>query len=256
MIAVAQALASLKHPLENMRTVRYGTKEVTVRQGVFKRRQIAANEAMAVRKTKLAARREEMLDAAWHVFIEKGYARATMQDVAAQAHASKETLYAWFESKAALFETLLKTRLQIVGATLSAEAGPGFEPEKVLYIIARDLLRFVSAPGNMQLYRAAVADAASFPELKELLRESIDRTEFAGYLERCRLRGLMEFEDASEMASLFISMAQSEWPARISYGVIEKLSEKQIDHHARLAMRLFLKAVAPAKKTGERSEIW
>ncbi len=200
---------------------------------------------MAVRKAKLADRREEILDAAWHVFIDKGYARATMQDVAARAHASKETLYSWFDSKAMLFETLFKSRLQSVGATLSTEAGPGFEPEKVLYVIARDLLRFVSTPGNMQLYRAAAADSASFPELKELLKESIDRTEFAKYLEQCRARGLMEFDDANEMASIFISMAQSEWPARISYGVVDRLSEQEIERIARLATRLFLKAVAP-----------
>lgn len=203
---------------------------------------------MAVKKKELAARREEILDAAWHVFIEKGYARATMLDVAARAHASKETLYSWFDSKAALFETLFKSRLHAVGATLDAEAGPGFEPEKVLYVIARDLLRFVSTPGNMQLYRAAAADAASFPELKQLLRESIDRAGLANYLDQCRAHGLMEFEDPDEMASLFISMAQSEWPVRITYGVIDKMSEKQIDHHARLAARLFLKAVAPEKK--------
>jgi AcrR family transcriptional regulator len=206
---------------------------------------------MAVRKTKLAARREEILDAAWHVFIEKGYARATMQDVAARAHASKETLYAWFDSKAALFETLLKSRLRTVGATLAAEAGPSFEPEKVLFIIARDLLRFISTPGNMALYRAAAADAASFPELKQLLKESINRSEFAKFFEGCRARGIMEFEgDANEIASLFMSMAQSEWPARISYGVIDTLSEEEIDRHAKLVAQMFMKAVAPEAKTG------
>lgn len=208
---------------------------------------------MAVKKEKLAARREEILAAAWHVFIEKGYARATMHDVAARAHASKETLYSWFESKAALFETLLKSRIQAVGATLASEAGPGFEPEKVLYIVARDLLRFISTPGNMALYRAVAADATSFPDLQKVLKQSIDRTEFGKYFEQCRTRGVMEFdEDASEMAAMFISMAQSEWPQRVSYGVIDGLSEEEIDRHARLATQMFLRAVAPHGKTGKK----
>ena len=208
---------------------------------------------MAVRKAKLAARREEILDAAWHVFIEKGYARATMHEVAARARASKETLYSWFESKAALFETLLKSRIQTVGATLAAEAGPTFEPEKVLYVIARDLLRFISTPGNMALYRAVAADAASFPELQKVLKASIDRAEFGKYFEQCRARGVMEFDgEPGEMASLFIAMAQSEWPSRVSYGVVDSLSDEEIDQHAKLATQMFLRAVAPHGKTPAR----
>ena len=38
------------------------------------------------------------------------------------------------------------------------------------------------------------------------------------------------------------------WPSRISYGVIKSMTEQQIDHHAKLATRMFLKAVAPTPK--------
>lgn len=58
--------------------------------------------------------------------------------------------------------------------------------------------------------------------------------------------------DPSEMASLFISMAQSEWPSRISYGVVDGLSEDDIDRYAKLATQMFLRAVAPNGKKSAR----
>ena len=54
-----------------------------------------------------ADRRREILRVAFTVFAENGYSGATMLDIARRARASKETLYAWFQNKEKLFETLL-----------------------------------------------------------------------------------------------------------------------------------------------------
>ena len=53
------------------------------------------------------ARAVEILGAAYDVFLDKGFAQATMLDVARRARASKETLYARFGSKKKLFESLM-----------------------------------------------------------------------------------------------------------------------------------------------------
>ena len=44
-------------------------------------------------------RRREILDAAFLEFSTKGYAGASMEAIARRAHASKQTLYAWFETR-------------------------------------------------------------------------------------------------------------------------------------------------------------
>jgi len=56
-------------------------------------------------------RRRQILDAAFAEFSTKGYAGASMAAIARRASASKETLYAWFENKESLFNTLFEARL-------------------------------------------------------------------------------------------------------------------------------------------------
>ena len=207
---------------------------------------------MATNPRKRQDRREEILAAAFDVFVENGFAGTTMLDIARRAGASKETLYAWFESKEKLFETLLKSRAKAVGANLAAEAGPDFEPERVLYVIARDLLQFANERGVVALLFSAASHASRSPDLKRILASMIDRQPLASYFEECRSRGVMDFDSAEEMASMFIAMAEGDWPVKIGYGVIESMTEQQIDRHARLATAMFLKAVAPGRRQDGR----
>jgi AcrR family transcriptional regulator len=55
--------------------------------------------------------RTRLLDGAAEVFAEKGYANASMDDVAAAAGMTKGALYWNFDSKEALFHTLLEERI-------------------------------------------------------------------------------------------------------------------------------------------------
>lgn len=51
------------------------------------------------RQRRAAARRAEILDAAAHLFAEKGFHRTTTRDIAAAADVSEGTLYNYFENK-------------------------------------------------------------------------------------------------------------------------------------------------------------
>ncbi|MDR0851569.1 MAG: TetR/AcrR family transcriptional regulator [Clostridiales Family XIII bacterium] len=53
-------------------------------------------------------RKERILDAAFQIFLENGYARAKMSDIAARAGFGKSTLYEYFASKEEIFEQLLR----------------------------------------------------------------------------------------------------------------------------------------------------
>lgn len=61
---------------------------------------------MGRRERERDRRREEITAAAQRVFAAKGYAAATMEDIASEAELSKGTLYLYFENKEALFITL------------------------------------------------------------------------------------------------------------------------------------------------------
>jgi TetR/AcrR family transcriptional regulator, fatty acid metabolism regulator protein len=77
-----------------------------------------ANEPQNRRSRERAQRSSEILAAARRVFVERGYARATMDDVARAAEFSKPTLYQYFENKDALFFSLTKPVVIELGAAL------------------------------------------------------------------------------------------------------------------------------------------
>src|SRR3954454_20547118 len=91
------------------------------------------------------ARRREILDAAFQEFSTRGYAGASMAAIARRARASKETLYAWFENKETLFNTLFQSRLDGVVRRVSAVAEQDPSPANVLPVIAEDVIRFMLA---------------------------------------------------------------------------------------------------------------
>src|SRR5215472_13633417 len=90
-------------------------------------------------------RRREILDAAFLEFSTKGYAGASMSAIARRARASKETLYAWFENKETLFNTLFAARLDAMASGAAAAAAKDPSPANVLPIVAEDTIRFMLA---------------------------------------------------------------------------------------------------------------
>ena len=58
-----------------------------------------------------SARPEEILDAAFQVFGEEGFARTKLDDVARSAGVSKGTLYLYFDSKETLFREMVRAKI-------------------------------------------------------------------------------------------------------------------------------------------------
>jgi AcrR family transcriptional regulator len=65
----------------------------------------------AVREEQAARTRTRILDAAAELFLERGYARTTMKDIAVQADVARDTVHAIFGSKARVLTALIDHRL-------------------------------------------------------------------------------------------------------------------------------------------------
>ncbi|WP_449553322.1 TetR/AcrR family transcriptional regulator [Lelliottia amnigena] len=111
------------------------------------------------------ARRDAIVDAAAEVFLEIGYERASMDEVARRAGGSKATLYKYFASKEALFETVVRN----YSARFLTEAADGLmQPEnqhvslqQKLTRFGEDMLRVVVACDTqaLQIYRVVMGEA-------------------------------------------------------------------------------------------------
>ena len=118
------------------------------------------------REAERAQHHEAILDAATTVFLEQGYARASMTDIAARAGASKATLYTRFPSKSALFAALMDRRSRTLQARLALEADSlTAPPAQVLGDLWTGVLRVVTNEENIRLHRLVQAECDRFPEL-------------------------------------------------------------------------------------------
>src|SRR6185295_17549431 len=81
------------------------------------------------------ARPRELLDAALALFVEKGFAAARAEDIAARAGVSKATLYLYFRSKEDLHKELIAERFATRVAIVAHEATDA--------VASQDLLRDV-----------------------------------------------------------------------------------------------------------------
>lgn len=193
-------------------------------------------------------RRREILDAAFLEFSEKGYSGASMEAIARRARASKETLYAWFENKGSLFNTLFESRLEGMESRVMAAAEADPSPVNVLPVIAEHAIRLSLAiePLSRAMGVGEPNDTASRQLGKTISRE---RLKFVDYILLCRERGFVAFDDdPHEIASLFVAMALGEWSLRLGTGMLDELTDKMIEEHAQRVTRIFLKGLAPDPK--------
>jgi AcrR family transcriptional regulator len=203
-------------------------------------------------KSDKETRRREILDAAFLEFSTKGYAGASMEAIARRARASKETLYAWFENKETLLNTLFASRLYSMESRIVAAAEKDPSPANVLPIIAEDTIRFMLA---MAPLTSAMAPGEPADKVARMLGRTIreERKKFVDYILWCCAQGLIAFDDDPvEIVSLFVAMAQGEWSMRLATGLLDGLTDKMIEDHAQRVTRIFLKGLAPERKGSPR----
>ena len=78
----------------------------------------------AVREEQAARTRARILDTASELFLERGYARTTMKDIAAQADVARDTVHAIFGNKARVLTALIDLRLVPDGAVANVTQRP------------------------------------------------------------------------------------------------------------------------------------
>lgn len=109
-----------------------------------------------------------ILAAAEAVFLSRGYEPASMDEIAATAGVSKQTVYAHFASKEGLFSAMTTG---MIGQAVAARdaAAPMPEPEGdvagFLHSYGMAQLATPADPRLMQLRRLAIAEAERFPDL-------------------------------------------------------------------------------------------
>lgn len=109
--------------------------------------------------------------AAMSAFIEKGFARATMSDIATGAGMSKRDLYLLFPDKAALFAETIKSRRYLLMA-LPRPEGEDQPPLEVLPLIFRLDLEAREADERDALLNLIARESLLLPDLNTMLYDT------------------------------------------------------------------------------------
>lgn len=143
------------------------------------------------------------------VILAHGYAATTMQAIAAEARASKETLYAWFGDREALVAALIRANAdrtaQAIAEVLAKPAPEEVPAAQVLERFGQELLTFLTSPVSVALNRAAM----SSPTLAdELVRSGRDRVSglAASYFASLIRSGLVAAPDGATAFSQFYGL--------------------------------------------------
>jgi TetR/AcrR family transcriptional regulator, mexJK operon transcriptional repressor len=151
-----------------------------------------------VRSERTSQRRIAILVAAKALFLEHGYEKVSVDDVAARAESSKGTIYQHFDSKAALFVTVVLAMTSQAADRVQADMPDSDTHDGVVDALmghGRRLLNVVLTPELLRLRRLVISEAVRFPELGSAFYEGGPRkaiAELATALQRWTTRGLLD----------------------------------------------------------------
>lgn len=137
------------------------------------------------RSEQAAFRREQILDAALHLFAEQGFAATTTKQIAEQAGIREGLLYHYFPSKLGILNAVVTRRHTFVGEMLSSvEGAEGLPAGDVMRSVGDMLIQTFGR--EVELARIILGEAQVNAEVHAAFREMIDSVtgRLARYLER------------------------------------------------------------------------
>jgi TetR/AcrR family transcriptional repressor of mexJK operon len=203
-----------------------------------------------------ALKREAILSAATALFLRDGYRDTSMDQVAADAGVSKQTVYKQFEDKERLFRDIVlgvtgNAEAIITGMT-SALGGTGVASRDDLQAVLTDLARRyidgVLQPHVLALRRLVIAEAERFPDLARAYYEQAPARAIEVIASAVRTytgRGLLTADDPGLAAAHFAYLALAIPLDKAQFRPDERPSPAERDRLASEAVRVFLAAYAP-----------
>jgi TetR/AcrR family transcriptional regulator, mexJK operon transcriptional repressor len=148
-----------------------------------------------------AAKRRAIRDAARELFLRHGYAGTSMDDIAALARVSKQTVYKQFADKVQLFTDIITGDIaEAEGHTRAMlDALPDSDDfDEALRRFARQHVADVLQPRLVQLRRTIIGEATRFPELARTWWENgpeRGHATLAERFQRAAARGRLRLDD-------------------------------------------------------------
>jgi TetR/AcrR family transcriptional regulator, mexJK operon transcriptional repressor len=195
-----------------------------------------------------ARKRRAIMDAATTLFLRNGYQGTSMDEIAALAAVSKQTVYKNFADKEHLFTDIILGITDSSDKIIDAMARilqQADDLERALTELARGYITAVLQPHILRLRRLVIAEADRFPDLARsyFLRgpeRAVDMLAFA--FSDLAERGLLRLPDARLAACHFAYLILSIPQDKAMFCAGERFTAAELEGFADAGVRVFLAA--------------
>ena len=194
------------------------------------------------------AKDEAILDGARACFFERGFAAATMEDVAARAAVSKVTVYKRFDDKEALFEAVVRREMARMEEAFEDWPYVDGSLAERLNAYGSILLRFLYSTEHMLLDRMLAHDLKHSPEMARRFFNTgpgACRARLATMIAESAERGEIMVDDPLLAAADVFGLWSGFIPKEVEFAITPPVEGALIDERVRRGTRLFLRAVRP-----------
>lgn len=203
-------------------------------------------------KVRTETRRNAIVEAATELFMEMGYERASMNELAKRFGGSKATLYGYFPSKEELFVAVVQAfatvHLSDAVAELSVKAKGPATLESALQRFGERMLQVLTNDESaLAIYRMVVAESGH-SDVGQLFYEAGPAEAvkaITGLLAEAMKRGELRRADPHVSAMQFLALVTAETDARVYRANPPPLSLAQVRAMVRRAVDMFLLGAAP-----------
>ena len=195
-----------------------------------------------------ARKRRAIMEAATALFLRNGYQGTSMDEIAALAAVSKQTVYKNFADKERLFTDIvlgITSRSEEILTAMTQDLRGRADLDQALTELARRYITAVMAPPVLQLRRLVISAADRFPDLARgyYLRapaRALDllAAAFADLAER----GLLELADPALAAGHFAYAVLAIPQDKAMFCVAERFTPAELEEYADAGVRVFLAA--------------
>jgi AcrR family transcriptional regulator len=194
------------------------------------------------------AARERILEAAFAAFMENGYAAASTLEIATRARVSKRELYTLVGNKQEMLIACISERAKRFDVPAEFPVVADRETlTQVLVAFGTNLVREVSDPSVIGVFRLAIAEAVQAPEVAQALNSigrEASRVALRTIMTRAQAAGLLTGRPA-ELAEQFGGLLWGELMVSLLLGVTERPSARAIAQRARDAAAAFVQLHPP-----------
>jgi AcrR family transcriptional regulator len=187
--------------------------------------------------------RARILEAAFASFMKSGYAASSTLEIATRARVSKRELYALVGNKQEMLIACISARARRLQVPTDLPVPHDRESlAHVLTSLGTQLVREITDPTVIAVFRLAIAEAVHAPEVARALDSTGRETSRAAlrqFMARARAAGLLRGGPA-ELAEQFAGLLWGSLMVSLLLGVVDRPSSHELAARAREAATAFL----------------